>query len=93
MISKSGLRRVVEVDYDKDPYTDHELIRGIDRRVGEDYGLGAADLAYYILECIQMAGNAGEAVREITRICTGVIEIHTIARTAMFEERMVIERK
>jgi hypothetical protein len=32
------------------PFTDREIIRGINRRVRADSGLGAADLAFYILE-------------------------------------------
>ncbi|MEM2944623.1 MAG: hypothetical protein QW087_07785 [Methanomassiliicoccales archaeon] len=92
MISRSGFNRIVEVDYDKDPYTDHEIIKGIDRRVGEDYGLGAADLAFYILESMQTAGDSDEVVKVVTRICSGVIEIHRIARSAMFEERMATHR-
>jgi len=88
MLSGSGVRKIIEVDYEKDPFTDHEVIRGIDRRVGEDYGLGAADLAYCILEAIEMHADREECVNAIMRICCMVIETHRIARTAMFKERM-----
>jgi hypothetical protein len=90
MLPDINRRRNVEVDYERDPFTDQEIIKGIDRRVGEDYGLGAADLAYSILEAVQAIGAKEEAIEAVERICYSVIETQRIARIAMFEERMGI---
>jgi hypothetical protein len=86
MLPEITRRRNVEVNYERDPFTDQEIIKGIDRRVGEDYGLGAVDLAYSILETVHAMELKGEGIQAVERICYSVIETQRIARIAMFEE-------
>jgi len=86
MLTETGRRRSVEVDYERDPFTDHEIIRGIDRRIGEDYGLGAADLAGYILEYFADQEDKAAAHEGIFGVCEDVIYNHRYARLLLFEE-------
>jgi hypothetical protein len=82
--------RAIVIDYERDPYTDHNVIRGMDRRIGGEYGQGAADTAELILSMFDEGLEAEEIRTKLRDICISMTEYHRIVRIELLKERFAI---
>ncbi len=76
--------------HEHDPHTDQRIIHGVDRTLGTEYGLGATDLAEYILERFDHLEDAKAGYEGIKEALYDVITSARFARTSMFEERFLV---